>query len=119
MTRSMLKSKRMPKKFWVEAVASAFYISNCSPTRNVWGKTPQEAWSRRKSGISHLRVNENKAYAHVHDEKRSKFDDKSEKLIYIGYDSNSKGYKLYNPTNVKAINIWDMEFEKKENEIGV
>ncbi|KAM2003469.1 hypothetical protein ACFX15_027030 [Malus domestica] len=56
MARSMLKSKRLPKELWAEAVACAVYLSNRSPTRSVWGKTSQEAWSRRKSGISHLRV---------------------------------------------------------------
>lgn len=43
--RSMLKSKKLPKEFWAEAVACAVYLSNRSPTRSVWGKTPQEAWS--------------------------------------------------------------------------
>ncbi|KAK9100717.1 hypothetical protein Scep_024147 [Stephania cephalantha] len=43
MARSMLKSKKLPKEFWAEAVACAVYLSNRSPTRSVWGKTPQEA----------------------------------------------------------------------------
>ena len=43
MARSMLKSKKLPKEFWSEAVACVVYLSNCSPTRSVWGKTPQEA----------------------------------------------------------------------------
>src|SRR6266487_189799 len=37
------------------------------------------------------------------DEKRRKLDDKSEKYIFIGYDENSKGYKLYNPDTGKTI----------------
>ena len=44
--------------------------------------------------------------------KRSKLDDKSVKLIFIDYDSNSKGYKLYNPTNEKTIIKRDMEFNE-------
>jgi len=84
MVRSMLKSKECQKDFWAKIVASDVYLSNLSPTRSVWGKTPQEAWSERKLGISHLRVLGSIAYAHVHDEKRSKLDDKSKKLIFIG-----------------------------------
>ena len=30
-------------------------------------------------------------------------DDKREKYIFVGYDSSSKGYKLYNPNNGKII----------------
>ncbi|XP_048623783.1 uncharacterized protein LOC125592576 [Brassica napus] len=43
MARSMLKSKKLPKELWAEAVACAVYISNRSPTKSVLGKTPQEA----------------------------------------------------------------------------
>ena len=97
MARSMLKSKKLPKEFWAEAVACAVYLSNRSPTRSVWGKTPQEAWSGRKPGISHLRVFGSIAHVHVPDEKRTKLVDKSESFIFIGYDANSKGYKLSQP----------------------
>jgi transposase InsO family protein len=48
MTRSMLKTKRMPKEFWAEAIDCAVYLSNCCPTKSLWNKTPQEAWSGRK-----------------------------------------------------------------------
>ena len=113
MARSMLKSKNLPKEFWAEAVACAVYLSNRSPTRSIWGKTPQEAWSGRKPGISHLRVFGSKAYAHVPDETRSKLDDKSEAFIFIGYDSNSKGYKLYNPNTKKIVISRDVEFDEE------
>ena len=113
MARSMLKSKKLPKEFWAEAVACAVYISNRSPTKSVLGKTPQEAWSGRKPGVSHLRVFGSIAHAHVPDEKRSKLDDKSEKFIFIGYDANSKGYKLYNPETKKTIISRNVIFDEE------
>ncbi|KAM1744384.1 hypothetical protein ACFX11_011278 [Malus domestica] len=113
MARSMLKSKRLPKELWAEAVACAVYLSNRSPTRSVWGKTPQEAWSGRKPGISHLRVFGSIAHVHVPDKRRTKLDDKSEKFIFIGYDSNSKGYKLYNPNNGKMVISRDVTFDEE------
>jgi len=113
MAMSMLKSKRLPKELWAEAVACAVYLSNRSPTRSVLGKTPQEAWSGRKPGISHLRVFGSIAHAHVPDEKRSKLDDKSEKYIFIGYNTNSKGYKLYNPDTGKTIISRNVIFDEE------
>ncbi|KAG6418439.1 hypothetical protein SASPL_120643 [Salvia splendens] len=80
--------------------------------RSVWGMTPQEAWSRRKPGIAHLRVFGSKAYAHVPDQTRSKLDDKSKPFIFIGYDSNTKGYKLYDPTSQKTMISRDVEIDK-------
>ena len=38
----------MPKEFWVEAIATAVYILNRSPTRSVYDKTSEEAWSGRR-----------------------------------------------------------------------
>ncbi|RDX85080.1 hypothetical protein CR513_33778, partial [Mucuna pruriens] len=103
MARCMLKVKSMPKAFCVEAVSCTIYLSNLSPTRNVKGQTPQEAWSGVKPKVDHFRVFRSIAYAHVPNQRRSKLDDRSVKHVFIGYDANSKGYKLYNPNNGKMI----------------
>ncbi|CAA7020183.1 unnamed protein product [Microthlaspi erraticum] len=110
MARSMLKSKNLPKDLWAEAVAYAVYLSNRSPARSVSGKTPQEAWSGRKSGVSHLGVFGSIAHAHVPDEKRSKLDDKSEKYIFISYDAN----KLYNPETKMTLISRNVIFDEEE-----
>ncbi|KAG6411307.1 hypothetical protein SASPL_129387 [Salvia splendens] len=75
--------------------------------------TPQEAWNGRKPGIAHLRVFGSKAYAQVPDQTRSKLDDKSKPFIFIGYDSNTKGYKLYDPTSQKTMISRDVEFDEE------
>ncbi|KAE8655864.1 hypothetical protein F3Y22_tig00117016pilonHSYRG00207 [Hibiscus syriacus] len=113
MARSMLKSKKLPKEFWAEAIACVVYLTNRSPTRSVWGKTSQEAWSGRKPGISHLRTFGSIAHVHVPDERRMKLDDKSESFIFISYDANSKGYKLYNPNNKKFVISQDVVFNEE------
>ena len=41
MARSMLKNKKLPKEFWVEAVACAIYLSSRSPTKSLKNVTPQ------------------------------------------------------------------------------
>ena len=94
-------------------MACAVYLSNRSPTRSVQEKTPQEAWSGRKPSISHLRVFGSIAYVHVPDERREKLDDKSERFIFIGYDSSSKGYKQYNPNKKKTVVNWDVVFDEE------
>ncbi|KAG6423988.1 hypothetical protein SASPL_114397 [Salvia splendens] len=44
---------------------------------------------------------------------RSKLDDKSKPFIFIGYDSNTNGYKLYDPTSQKTVISRDMEFDEQ------
>ncbi|KAL4319319.1 hypothetical protein GQ457_18G013050 [Hibiscus cannabinus] len=88
MARSMLKAKNMPKEFWAEAVSCAVYLSNRSQQTNI-------------------------AYAHVPDQGRLKLDDRSSKYVFIGYDSNSKGYKLFNPRNGRIVISHDVEFDEQ------
>ena len=47
------------------------------------------------------------------DKRRTKLDDKNESFIFIGYDNNSKGYKLYNPNNGKIVINRDVIFDEE------
>lgn len=114
LVRCMLKTKKLPSKFWVEAVASAGYVLNRASTKSVKGKTPQEAWSGQKPCVSHLRIFGSICYSHIPAESRGKLDDKSEKCIFIGYSENSKAYKLYNPVTRKTIVSRDVIFNEDE-----
>jgi hypothetical protein len=54
-TRKLLKSKGLLRWLWGEAMATAMYLLNSSPTRSVEGKTPFEAWYGKQPGVQHLR----------------------------------------------------------------
>ena len=82
MARSILKSKRLPNELLVEVVVYATYLSNKSPTRNVWGKTPQEAWSGGKLSISHLRVFRSTNHLDIPNKRKTKLDDKSQDVYF-------------------------------------
>ena len=77
MARSMLQHRSVPNKFWAEAVFTAVYLLNRSPTQVIKGKTPEEAWSCRKPKINHLKVFGSVAYVWIPAAKRSKLDSKS------------------------------------------
>lgn len=55
------------------------------------------------------------ANAHVPKEIRGKFDDKSEKCIFIGYREQSKAQKFYNLVTRKTIINKDVVFKEKES----
>ena len=103
MVRSMLKIKELPKEYWAEAVQCAVYIQNRCPHSNLGDETPQELWSGRKPTISHLKVLGSVAYSHVPDQRRTKFDDKSKKYIFIGYDEKTKDYRILDPVAMKVV----------------
>ena len=113
MAKSMLHEKGMTHEFWGEAVYTAVYLMNRCPTKAVEDKTPFEAWSGRKPSVNHLKVFGSICYAYVPKETRQKLDDSSEKCIFVGYSSHTKGYRLYNLKKKKVIICRDVIFNEK------
>ncbi|KAL0378046.1 UNVERIFIED_CONTAM: Retrovirus-related Pol polyprotein from transposon TNT 1-94 [Sesamum radiatum] len=112
MARSMLQEKHLPKAFWAEAVYTAVYLLNRCPTKAVQNMTPIEAWSGRKPSAKHLRVFGSICYVHIPTEKRHKLEEKTEKGIFLGYSTQSKGYRIYNLKTKKLIISRDVEFDE-------
>ncbi len=50
----MLADSKLPHKFWAEALSTAVYLRNRSPTRALPGITPYEAWMNTKPKVEHL-----------------------------------------------------------------
>lgn len=113
-SRSMLLDAKLPQKFWAEAVTTAMYLRNRSPTRAVDGKTPYEAWHGEKPRVKHLKVFGCDAYAHVPKDERSKLDSKARKCIMLGYGQETKGYRLYDPIRQKVLHSRDVRFNEDE-----
>lgn len=57
MKDSLLLDSGLPLDFWAEAMDTANYLQNRLPTKS-WRREliPEEAWTRKKQDISHLRV---------------------------------------------------------------
>ena len=108
--RWMIHKAGLPLNFWAEAVATAVYLRNRSPTACIKEATPYECWHKEKPDISHLRVFGCNAFVHIPDQKRRKLDQKSIRCIFVGYPSNCKGYKLYNPETKKFLRSRDVVF---------
>ena len=64
--------------------------------------------------VSHLTIFGCVAYAHVRKKMRRKSDDKSFQCILVGYNEESKAYRLYNSITKKYIASRDIEFKEEE-----
>jgi hypothetical protein len=109
--RTMLKTQGMEDRFWGEAIATAAYLRNRSPTKAL-DITPEEAWTGKKPSISHLRIFGCPAYMHVPKTNRSKLDSKTVKCIFVGYVEDSKSYKLYDEKSRKFLKSRDVIFDE-------
>ena len=79
--RSVLIDAKLPHAFWAEALFTAVYLRNRSPTKVLEDMTPFEAWMKQKPCVEHLHVFGCDAHAHVAKDERKKLDSKSRKCF--------------------------------------
>ena len=84
MARSLLKAKKVPSEFWGEAVSTAVFILNRSPTKSVDSKTSFEAWHGRKPDVQFMCMFG--CVVHVRETRLwlKKLDDRSRPMIFVG-----------------------------------
>eukprot|EP00963_Diacronema_lutheri_P012506 scaffold1797_cov453-Pavlova_lutheri.AAC.1 len=92
---TMLNASNLPQKYWGEAVRTYAYTRNkLPPTHGAEIKSPLEKLTGRKQSVSHLRTFGCEAWVLKPKEKwTSKFEPRSEKGIFIGYE-NSTTYRV-------------------------
>jgi len=110
--RCMLAEAKLPRKFWAEAVSTAVYLRNRSPTTAVKGMTPYESLTGEKPEVDTLRVFGCLAYAHIPKDERQKFDSKARKCKFLGYGSSVKAYRLYDVERSKVFYSRDVIFDE-------
>jgi transposase InsO family protein len=110
--RCLMKSKGLPAYFWGEAVTTTVYLLNRSPTRSVEGRTPYEAWHGHKPSVEHLRTFG--SIVHVKNTKPNlkKLDDRSTKMVFVGYEKGTKAYRAYDPRTGRVHVTWDAVFDE-------
>jgi hypothetical protein len=111
MARALLKQRGMSVVFWGEAVVTAVYILNCSPTNILNGRTSYEACHGRKPAVSHLWIFGclafGKELGHI-----GKLDDRSTPGVFIGYAEGSKAYRILDPGTQRACMTHDVVFDE-------
>lgn len=118
--RAMMWGTGHPEFLWGEAISAAAYVINLRPSSKQGGKTPYEAWYKKKPNIAHLRVWGCKAFVHLHPQQRTggKFADRAIEAVFVGYTEGQPDlYRFYIPTHRKVICSRDAIFH--ETEVGV
>ena len=110
--RSMMSHSKVPTEFWAEAVNTATYVRNRSPTTSLKGMTPFERLFNRKPNVSNLKVFGCVAYAHIPENMQNKLEEKSPKCVFVGYPEGTKGFKLYDMSKKSFIRSRDVIFDE-------
>jgi hypothetical protein len=70
------------------------YLKAKSPHKTIDNQTPKEAWSGKKPKVCHLQIFGSIGYAWRPSQKKTKLEPKNTKCMFVGYNANSKAYRL-------------------------
>jgi hypothetical protein len=96
MARTMLGEYKMPERFWSEAVNTACHTINWLYLHRLLKKTSYELLTGNKPNVSYFRVFGSKCYILVKKGRNSKFAPKAVEGFLLGYDANTKAYRVFN-----------------------
>jgi hypothetical protein len=114
MARCLLKSKDVPPRFWGEAVVTVVFILNRAPTKSLQNMTPYEAWHGKKPRVDHMKTFGCVAHVKKVGPGITKLSDRSTKMVFLGYKSGTKGYRVFDPVNNQLHVSRDVVFEEQE-----
>lgn len=110
--RTIRINANLPEFLWPEAIKSAVYLLNRTPTKALNWKTPYEMIMNRRPDISHIRIYGCRAYPLKRDIQRTR---KLESRAYIGYlvgYESSNIFRIWLPKQMKVIATRDVTFNE-------
>ncbi|KAE8723075.1 PLAC8 family protein [Hibiscus syriacus] len=110
--RSMLHAKNVSGRFWAEAMRTAAFVINRLPQPRLGFVSPFEKLWNIKPTVSYFRVFGCVCYVFVPDHLRSKFDKKAVRCIFVGYDSQRKGWKCCDPISGRCYTSRNVVFDE-------
>jgi hypothetical protein len=108
MAQCMLKVKGLPGYIWGEAVSTAVHILNHA----LDDKTSYEAWHGEVPAVHYLRTFGCIAHLKLTWPNLKKLNDWSRKVIFIGYEAESKAYLCYDHIDQRVIISRDVIFDE-------
>jgi hypothetical protein len=96
MARTMLDEYKTPDRFWVEAINTACYSIYRLYHHRILKKTSYELLTGKKSNVSYFRVFGSKCFILIKRGRNSKFASKAVEGFLLGYDSNTRAYRVFN-----------------------
>jgi hypothetical protein len=96
MARTMLDEYKTLDQFWAEAINTAWYAINHLYLHRILKKTSYELLTGKKPNVSYFRVFGSKCFVLVKRGRKSKFAPNTVEGFLLGYDSNTRAYRVFN-----------------------
>jgi hypothetical protein len=95
----MLDEYNTSDRFWPEAINTTCYAINRLYLHRILKKTSYELLTGKKPNVSYFRVFGSKFFILVKRGRKSKFAPKAVEGFLLGYDSNTRAYRVFNKSN--------------------
>jgi hypothetical protein len=112
MVRTMLDEYKTSDRFWAEAINTTCHATNRLYLHKFLKKTSYELLTGNKPNVSYFRVFGSKCYILQKWSKSSKFAPKTYEYFLVGYDSNSRAYRVFNVTTGYVETMCDAVFDE-------
>lgn len=118
-TKCLLFDANLPKTYWAEAMSMAAYLINRSACAALDKQTPEEVFMGKKVDLSNLKTFGCTVMVHIPKANRRKLDAKANKMIFVGFDANTKGYRCIDTGSRKLTISRDVKFIEDSTNIFV
>jgi hypothetical protein len=112
--RALLFGAQVPSRHWDDSVTTAVYLLNRMPSKTLDFKTPLQVLSRHVTLPSILlllpRVFGCVTFVHIHKHQRTKLEPCAVRCMFLGYGSNKKGFRCYDPKTKRLYTTMDVIF---------
>jgi hypothetical protein len=96
MSRTVLNEYKKSDRFWAEAINTACYSINRLYLQWILKKTSYELLTCKKPNVSYFRVFGSKCFILIKRGRNSEFAPKAVEGFLLGYDSNTRAYRVFN-----------------------
>lgn len=109
-TRALLVKSKMPESTWPQALKTAVYLYNRSPSVGIGNATPFERYYGKKADLAHLRVWGCEAWLALPEERMSRgnLGSREVKARLVGYTEDQKGWRFWVPKWKKEVVWWEI-----------
>ncbi|GAA5943250.1 hypothetical protein JCM1841_001264 [Sporobolomyces salmonicolor] len=109
--RAMLLQAGANKSLWAEALLAFVFVKNRSPHTALDGKVPLAVWRGRPVRVDMLRVWGCRAW-HTLSRTNSKLDARAVPLVFVGYDGDTRAYRLLDPESQCIVRSRNTRFQE-------
>ncbi|PKU74822.1 Retrovirus-related Pol polyprotein from transposon TNT 1-94 [Dendrobium catenatum] len=95
--RSLLIEANIPRSLWVEALFTAVYLINRTPSRSTQNLSPYHMLYQKPASYAHLKIFGCLCYPWLKPYNPSKLSSLSTPCVFIGYATTQKGYRCLDP----------------------